>query len=308
MTIFTVWIIGIIFACLIFAVSSKFRTVSYTSEGTWTNATADQCSHFLCTSKKETWASTNPKFKFYNATTGCEALLKKNITQIHFHGDSYMRQIYSAMLITLLGDYKYGSIRDGKAFPQCAYHMQFNEKTCGLKELNHYGWICDKKILLDPLLNGFDNLRECKPGYVKLWSFGNHKLGPSRFGVNDAKAYSSSFDRSICPQIRDAVARNEFDGFRDKSCQVFWVSTHYRIIGWFDDEKEEVVKNFNTGMRSYFDSGRCGPINYIDVYNMTLGLKDKPENIELSYDRVHWGMEVNLIKAQIVLNAILDQY
>eukprot|EP01033_Poteriospumella_lacustris_P006438 gene6438-4633_t len=39
---------------------------------------------------------------------------------------------------------------------------------------------------------------------------------------------------------------------------------------------------------------------------MTLGLKNKTENVDLSYDRVHWGMEVNLIKAQIVLNAILS--
>jgi hypothetical protein len=39
-----------------------------------------------------------------------------------------------------------------------------------------------------------------------------------------------------------------------------------------------------------------------------LGLKNKTENVELSYDRVHWGMEVNLVKAQILLNVLINQH
>lgn len=288
-------------------ISSKLRTISYTAEGTWDKATEDECSHFLCSPKRETWRSADPKYKFYNATTGCAALHSRNISQIHFHGDSYMRQIYSAMLITLLGDYQYGSIRDPVSFPKCSYRQQFHEKTCGLKELNHYGWICNRTILLDPLLNGIDGLHGCNKGIVKLWSFGNHKIGPGRYGVNDANAYSNLFQKSICPVIRDAATNGIFDGTYEKSCQIFWISTHYRIVGWFDDEKEPLVHEFNRGMREFFDNRKCGPINYIDVYNMTLGLRNKTENVELSYDRVHWGMEVNLLKAQIILNAILGQ-
>jgi len=59
-------------------------------------------------------------------------------------------------------------------------------------------------------------------------------------------------------------------------------------------------------MRAFFDSHHCGPINYIDVYNMTLGLQNRTEAVDMSYDRVHWGMEVNLVKAQIILNALLN--
>lgn len=295
---------------LITTVSGKdHKRVSFTSEGSWTNATDDECAHFLCSPKRETWRPTNyPQYRFYNATTGCQALLSKNISQIHFHGDSYMRQIYSAMLITLLGNYQYGSIRDPNASPKCSYHRQFNEKTCGLKELNHEGWICDKKILLDPLLTGIDNVNDCKPGHVKLWSFGNHQLQRGRFGVNDPVAYSSMFDRSVCPSVKQATESGRFDGTHlHNSCSIYWVSTHWRIVGWFDDEKEPIVYHFNRAMRDYFDSGRCGPVNYIDVYNMTYGLRNKTENVDMSYDRVHWGMEVNLVKAQVILNAILSQ-
>ena len=61
-------------------------------------------------------------------------------------------------------------------------------------------------------------------------------------------------------------------------------------------------------MREYFDrGGRCGPVNYVDVYNMTAALAGEAhhEAAKMTYDMVHWGIEVNLHKAQIVLNALL---
>ena len=49
-------------------------------------------------------------------------------------------------------------------------------------------------------------------------------------------------------------------------------------------------------MRAYFDSGGCGAVNYIDVYNMTsaLALQLPAEAEKLTYDGVHWGMEVSI--------------
>ena len=92
------------------------------------------------------------------------------------------------------------------------------------------------------------------------------------------------------------------------------MSTHQRIIGWFDDEKTPASKRFNEGMRSYFDSGRCGDYNTIDVYNMTKSLietftldatceANKKKSMSVSYDYFHYGMEINLTKAQLVLDA-----
>ena len=59
-------------------------------------------------------------------------------------------------------------------------------------------------------------------------------------------------------------------------------------------------------MRSFFDAGECGAVNYIDVYNMTSGLASQlpTEAEKLTYDGVHWGMEINLIKAQIIIHAL----
>jgi hypothetical protein len=53
---------------------------------------------------------------------------------------------------------------------------------------------------------------------------------------------------------------------------------------------------FSIDMRAYFDSGGCGAVNYIDVYNMTsaLALQLPAEAEKLTYDGVHWGMEVSI--------------
>jgi hypothetical protein len=68
------------------------------------------------------------------------------------------------------------------------------------------------------------------------------------------------------------------------------------------------VKSYNEGMREFFRGGQCGEVNYIDVYNMTASFGEHHKDIasKYSYDMVHWGMEVNLLKAQIILNALVS--
>ena len=169
-------------------------TVSYSEGGTWEEVPpkSDLCDRFLCTPSKHTWKPASDKFKIYDNVTACEALLKKGINKVFFHGDSYTRQMYAALLITLNGDYKYGSISNPQTSPQCEYHKQFNEKNCGTRQLNHYGKVCGDQIILDPILNGFSNDNHCSnsPGTVIVWSFGNYKLARGgRHGVNNASAY-----------------------------------------------------------------------------------------------------------------------
>ena len=59
-------------------------------------------------------------------------------------------------------------------------------------------------------------------------------------------------------------------------------------------------------MKRYMNSGVCGKMNYIDVFNMTKALVNnfKDEISFLTHDVAHWGMVVNLNKAQLVLNSV----
>jgi hypothetical protein len=288
-------------------VKSRF---SYFSDGDWIQGDSTTCDHFMCTpSKNMTWKSTNPQWKYYFAKDACDALVNKGVKKIYFHGDSYMRQIYSSMLITLSGDYRYGSISDAALFPRCEYHRQFSEKHCGLKELKYNGLTCDGRITLEPTLNGFNDLNHCQEGTALLWSFGNHKLSRyGRYGVNNATAHQLSFE-NVCHSIK----QSKLVTGQSQKCSVWWVSTHARIRTIFDDESPEFVTSFNEGMKEFFEHKKCGETNFIDVYNMTNSLvntvlnkrQDLDEGIKISYDLVHWGMEINLIKAQIIINSLL---
>ena len=87
-------------------------------------------------------------------------------------------------------------------------------------------------------------------------------------------------------------------------------------MGWIQKEKDTIVEEFNIGMREHFESGKCSDFNYIDVYNMTDALvskfhldatseQNKQNSMTVSYDYVHYGMEINLWKAQIILDGII---
>eukprot|EP01039_Chlorochromonas_danica_P008645 gene8639-9526_t len=290
---------------------SHSQTVSYTATGRWEEETNPhypwKCQNFLCLGANKTWIPNNPEFVFYNNETACQALLDRGISLINFYGDSYQRQLYAAMLITLNGDFQYGSLSQQSKDSTCSYHRQFYEKKCGVRQLNHQGFVCGGKILLDPILTGIDNLNNClgRNGSLSLLTFGNHRLSPPRYGVNNATAYAQFYRNGLCKQVNEN--NRKISGSYHNPCSIWWVSTHFRRVGYFPDEKEDVVMDYNLGMRRFFDSKACGNINYVDVYNMTRELVKEhwEESQSMTYDNVHWGMEVNLMKAQIVLNAIL---
>ena len=315
-------------------------SIIYAPDGTWGKAEKPElCTdQFLCAPGNLTWKSRNNPTLF-NVNNVCDALVEAGITSIDFHGDSYMRQIYAAILITLNGNYRNGSIADTEYAKQngaaeCVYHTQFAEKHCGVRSLNHGPRVCDGRVQLDPLLNGVENLDKCRKagnGSIVLFSWGNYKVGNGghRSGVNNPKLYAKFFEESgLCPSIRkrdEALAAKQQQllsqasateknrrALKNKSirasCGVYWISTHYRLVAHFPDEKEEIVKAYNDGMRDFFSSGKCGNVNYIDVYNMTaaFGINHHSIATGLSYDQVHWGMEINLLKAQTILNALVS--
>ena len=59
---------------------------------------------------------------------------------------------------------------------------------------------------------------------------------------------------------------------------------------YYDDEKANVVQDYNIGMRNFFDSGRCGDVNYIDVFNMTASLGiNEPDEVCRIICTLLWG-------------------
>lgn len=313
---------------------AAIRAYSFSPEGHWVDTKGSPDEHNLCKRNyqcvlgQNTWKAEGSRF--YNWSEACASLVGNGIDTIYFYGDSYMRQIYAATLITLNGNYRNGSLNseiDGDGIG-CTYHEQFNEKRCGVHQLNRETNVCDDKVRLEFMASDILDLDGSCVGRkggsaIVLFSQGNHKIRSGdggRVGVNDHKLYSQLYEAHFCARLREyakAPERNEWKGMG--TCSYWWMSTHQRIIGWFDDEKPHIVKKFNEGMRKFFDDGRCGPFNYIDVFNMTDSLvrnftldatseKNKAKSLSVSYDYVHFGMEVNLIKAQTFINAITRYY
>ena len=141
---------SILFSFLLFdGCLLKSSSISFTANGRWgplSDMTSDMkhsntslcIDRYMCTPSNLTWI---PEYRnvLYDAKSGCKALLDKGITTIIFHGDSYSRQMYAALLITLNGDYRYGSLSNSSNSPLCEYRNQFNEKGCGTLQLNHNG-------------------------------------------------------------------------------------------------------------------------------------------------------------------------
>jgi hypothetical protein len=155
--VYTWYILLLIAACDFELCFSK--TLSYTADGTWekVDPSSEECKLHTCTQSSLAFKSTTTSMKLYNNETACDALVKKGIKKILFYGDSYVRHVYAAMLITLNGNYESGSMANPSAAPNCKYQTLFNEKHCNYFNLNHYGMVCNGQVFMDPILTGIND-------------------------------------------------------------------------------------------------------------------------------------------------------
>ena len=164
--------------------------------------------------------------------------------------------------------------------------------------------VCDGSIYLNSYINYHayhfkaENISNSSHHWT-FFSYGNHDLRsgdqPKRYGVNNATAYIDYFNSSICGELRHRHCH--------PTCpQVWWVSTHRRYQALYPDETPETMLVFNQRMKRFFRS----IINVVDVFNMTQDLMlHYPNQAQyLASDATHWGMEINLLKAQLIINAI----
>ena len=280
----------------------------------------------LCTPKNMTYYLKDRPMGFYDSESACAMLEREGIKKIFFVGDSYMRQIFQSFVITLTGDYKEGSVplyfRGKKHRTHCQWQTQFTHRNCSDEEggfppreacvNNPSGPI--KLIQYKEYYYSMENLDHCKNeknATITLWSEGNHPVGKPRQSVNNYESYQAKYMNDFCPvnkRERPFVpgAGTGPHGVFSGPCSIWWVSTHYRLKAYWPQEIPMRVEEFNQYMRMFFEDGNsCGDINYIDVYNMTMQLATTPklQPALLSYDDVHWNMEVNLMKTQLLLSA-----
>lgn len=252
----------------------------------------------LMISNNLTWAVK----KRFDSKEACALLERSGIKSLHFIGDSYVRQVYAATLLTVTGDYELGAVSSSS----CAGEAQFEDRHCRqftVKEKT----ACDGKISFH-LVQGIDYDGQCQNNYcdpntLVIWSGGAHGIGANketRYGVNNAFAY---YTRRIRPsELCKSPQRT------------LWLSTHARATlpnqYFFEDEIHEYVEKFANDLQKYLALDECQNFHYVDVYNMTDSLvsmynRTELRDLKVTYDGVHYGRTVNLLKVQIILNYIL---
>lgn len=314
---------------LVALISTGRGAVSPSVLGDWKISTdpGRECAHLhLCTPNNRTFYLKDRSVPFFDHVSACAMLEREGISKIFFVGDSYMRQIFQSFVITLTGDYKEGSVplhfRGKKHRTHCTYQTQFTHRNCSDEEggfppreacFNNTGGPV-KLVQYKEYYYSMENLDHCKNeknSTVTLWSEGNHPVGKPRQSVNNYESYQAKYLANICPNNkRDRPARagaGPYGAFGPHNpCSLWWVSTHYRLHAYWPQEVPMRVQEYNEYMRMFMENGtQCGDVHYIDLYNMTqkLATNEKLQPRAMSYDEVHWNMEVNLLKAQLILTA-----
>ena len=251
----------------------------------------------LCTAEGYTWQSPQR----YNKLSGCALMREKGLQHISFVGDSYMRHIFAATVLTFTGDYEKGALLPHVT--GCRFDQQFEEKDCR-QHLTDVVETCEGTLRLKYIdmysLSGWTSsdpaeLKTCAASHLLLLSSGNHPVDldyTARTGVNSIVHTRKDLLTSVCPVLSN-----------NASCNTWWLSTHQRLnnFGSSLDEEHDVILYYNAGMRRFFEDGRCGQMHFVDVFNMTNELVGMNESVDLTYDGGHWGMTVNLLKVQIML-------
>ena len=240
----------------------------------------------LCTPLNKTFYL-DSSHTYHTSIAACNLFSSRNIEHVYFIGDSYVRGISAAFYATLNGN-----------------HSLFTTKSLKSTEDGKIENICGNKLQIS------SHLWELNPDVVKkrksvvFLSVGNHKIGKGlgpRYGVNNASVYKEY----IKPFCGDIFYMHKVSNIKN----VFWISTHRRMVSYFPDETPEYVESYNVQMREFIESGSCARgIGYIDVYNMSKELVERfpDEATTMSYDKVHYNLELNLIKVQIILSKLMS--
>jgi hypothetical protein len=224
-----------------------------------------------------------------------------------FIGDSFLRHAYVATALLLSGDYQKGALRPAHD-PACEYDGQFEEKVCR-GQLSYSISVCDNSVSLALNYAAWPTIskRDTNRYDFIIWGAGNHPVNgdyDSRYGVLNASIVGSDKLEPTCQPLADtAVAK------------LFWLDIHARFDSIYSpskvapDERIEHLYQYHADMpNALLTRCRIPSSRFISPWNATLDLvtnfRSDAEN--MTYDQMHWGMEVNLLKAGQIIQAIKE--
>lgn len=227
----------------------------------------------------------------------CSLLQNKRLL---FCGDSYVRHAYEGLALILTGDYSNGAIPHD---PECADEAQFEEKVCRLR-VPHQIHACGVELHLR-----YDAWCEISPVDAThydaiIWGFGNHPVNGDYgtfYGVHDAAVVRSSKLERLCNAADFRASTGPKTVFLNNHCRQDDALMHQQHPHSTNARVRQFVLSTTAHLHDI-----CNITRYIDTYNMTRQLIDlDPIGARLlTYDGVHWGRLVNVVKGWMLADTL----
>ena len=248
--------------------------------------------------------------KLFTLANACGMLASKNLTTIHMIGDSFVRHAYIALGMVLADDYGEAMlVPDWRARVAvlCGGDAIFGEKECR-PLLRKSVRVCHGgRVTLTFKEHGQASPAMLREISVVVWGDSNHPVDmnyTSRCGIHDADIFTRAILEPRCPAI---VAQN-------LSAKLVWLGTHRRLGPvngrWAEPHFDEELESVHAFLRQLGPvlGCLCGVSRFVDTWGFTSALvRQLPRNESeaLTFDGVHWQRAVNVIKAHLLLKAIL---
>jgi hypothetical protein len=241
----------------------------------------------------------------------CSVVKGKHII---FVGDSFVRHLFVATILRLTGDYQQGALvkkttlvrNTPEAEQQCLYKGQFEEKMCRMRLVSTI-MLCNRTTRLSLKYSASPSItqQDITSSDVLVWGIGNHPIDGADYvnrpGVNNASVTATQKLRPVCSKLK----RNE------AAKKVIWADTHVQLKSYLHPDQAWVqqrmssLQDFHEKMPAYLYNV-CGIERIVSLWDATyeLAMNHTTDAQAMTYDGMHWTMEVNLLKADALLSEI----
>lgn len=243
--------------------------------------------------------------KNFTQSSACESM-SRGISSVTFVGDSLVRHFFSAMVILLTNDPLHGALKfttPANMRDICKGDSQFVDSICHVHTAMTWRDIMDNP-------NFCDGWARFQISYVKAYKVETaglallaikkllNKVGSvvlMGIGIHNNFNASAVIQFYLEPAVR--LVSTSKNGWP----HLIWLSTHsmgpLKPINYHKDQGNPAILSFNNHLSDYCNLHN---ITLFDTFNMTMGVH--------SFDGTHFGVGVNTMKVQILLNYLEEKF
>ncbi|XP_068688714.1 uncharacterized protein [Montipora foliosa] len=237
--------------------------------------------------------------------SACESISKR-VSSLTFIGDSLVRHLFSAMLIILTNDPLYGALKFSttpKMRDICKGDSQFGDSICHVHTAMTWRDVIDNP-------NFCNRWARFQISYVKAYRVEIASLAHLTIKKHLNKVGSvvlmgigihNNFNSTAVVQSYLEPAVRLISTSKNGWPHLIWLSTHstgpLKPINYHRDQGNLAISSFNENIAKYCNEHN---IAVFDTFNMTTGVH--------SFDGTHFGVGVNIMKVQILLNYLEETF